>query len=446
MKVIPIWLRFAFCFALLIALRWSVFITAEILGLELTIYGHLNFLAISIIFSWYLIDVCFERRQIYEFWGLYEGRLKLWIRTTRVAIFALLFISAICDAVLTKSKMLQAELQPLQEHTYALIKISETRALIWVCGIALAVIGWIYTNYLKQKADRAGSTLQVLRDQRYKPVIYEDYLKLNRFRNELYKLDDVQKGKPIPLKYFDHKLEDYTQVKDIHNVTLSQLVDRLLNTLDSLALGVRLGQFDAKTVELAFRMRYLKNYNDFFFYICKTTKAQTFKAKNWRERIAKRRFSEHHISTCKTWEHFLWYVWKITILNSDPYEYKYVLMPPRFMSGLDFWQSASKEKFSRPLPYKFMDNGKTKTDNFQSYAVEYYIKPASYYKRDVVSVPVKTIHDDLGETANYTEVGHALQSEEFLKAFNLALSRGEKVTAREDTILQFKLIRNKKPD
>lgn len=340
------WGKLLLCFCIAGIFSSCVLHAASYLSLELIMpYGYLNLSLISVILFWYLVDTSFHRREIYEFFGLYEGRLRLWLRMLRMLTLIFLILIAIAAVVNTKLDMLLTD----NSVDAVNIQLNRTRSLVLLSGVALGALGWMYTNHQKQKSDRSTSTLHAIRDQMYDISVSNDYLKLVRLCSEIRESHNLEKIAPFDANLFNIKLSRYSDDDVNHNVTLEALVDRLLNTLNQLALGVRQGQFDYITVELVLRPRFIRHAYQFSEYILKETAAIEYIPKNWLEKIWYRNAKGRMISTKRTWEHFMWLAWKLPVLSTDQVEASQIVMPPRLKQGKKIGKIPTRKRKKKAL-------------------------------------------------------------------------------------------------
>lgn len=276
-------------------------------------WGYLNYILILGIVFWYLLDRLLSRREIYELADLYEGRLRLWVRMLRILVLLFCLLLAIASAVAAKLEVLSLSFP----DAGAEIGFNSSRSLVLLSGIAIAALGWMFANHQKQQSDRAASTLKEIHEQLGNPNLVETYVRLMFMVGKISKSHNIAADDKIPMDVMNILLSRYTKKMDSDNVKLSLLVDRFFNALNQLALGVRQGQFDFKTIELILRPRFVRQAFRFSDYIAEETKAFSHKDRRY--------------SSTRTWEHFLWLVTKLPKYDLTLAQEREIVLPPRII-------------------------------------------------------------------------------------------------------------------
>ena len=278
-----------------------------------------NVVVLEAVVAWYLLDIFVSRRAIYSWCKGREPAIVIEIRFTR-RIIALIVTLLLVATIGTDTRFNhgQAETQELSR----LYGESRNLALV-LAGIFIATFGWMYTDFRKQVSDRITNTLSGAHQQIYGQtfvVLTQQLIALVKHARD----SELDGGNGIlKVAAFDLRLAsafEGFEIEGVENVTLGNLVNRLLNALDQIAYGVRAGYYDFHTVEMVFRQRYIVRTYEFMEYIKKGTDAvydddsEQFRAKN------------------RTWEHCLWMVDQLPILDSDniaPENRKYIVLPPK---------------------------------------------------------------------------------------------------------------------
>jgi len=309
--------RFFVIILAVIALNVLTWWSASQLGLSLVSWGWANLAIISGLVAWYFIDALFPRRAIYEVWGDTEGPLRLELRLWRKMILLTCVVIGLAGAGIT--------LYPLDELTRqstAPVKIppEALRPLFVLVGAYLAAIGWLYTTFEKEKSDRASNTLMAIRDQLYGNHVSTVHLQLQLLTKDIQAKMHLGHMDPIPSDKMARKVSDLPD--DIRpdgriSLTLTEVLDQFLNALNQLALGVRLGQFDLRTVQLVLRPRFIRYAFVYSEYIREQTKAEQESTEGrWRSKV-------------RTWEHFLWLVSRLDVLETDQVDINKIVLPPK---------------------------------------------------------------------------------------------------------------------
>lgn len=226
------------------------------------------------------------------------------------------------------------------------ISSNEVAALLALTGAFVAAFGWLYTTFEKEKADRASLTLQAIRDQFYgEPTATLHMLlavkvaELRKDRSAGLTLDQLQTR--IEKKVTKNVVksvgagdatEDSIERSDGLDPgkhagrTLEELSTELLNSLNQMSLGVRLGQFDIRTIHLSMRPRLLRLAHTFSMLIYVSTRSPTKITPE--ERAMLHPPVESPKAQTLTWEHFLWLVSLMNPQDSDQVNDKAITLPP----------------------------------------------------------------------------------------------------------------------
>ena len=208
------------------------------------------------------------------------------------------------------------------EESSELYGESRNLALV-LAGIFIATFGWMYTDFRKQVSDRITNTLSGVHQQIYGQTfvaLTQQLIALIKFARDSGLRD---RNGIIQAEAFDLRLASVSErckSEGVDNVTFGNLVNRLLNSLDQIAYGVRAGYYDFHTVEMVFRQRFIRRIYEFSELIRLSTDA------SYDDRSAQYRANN------RTWEHCLWMVDQLPILDSDniaPENRKYIVLPPK---------------------------------------------------------------------------------------------------------------------
>lgn len=330
-------------------------------ALSLSPVGCINSVAIGYLIGWQLMDLSMPRRRIYEAFGKLEPRPRFFIRSGRLAVLISLLFGATLSASFPQSP---------GEPLFGNVELIDAALMV---GAYIAAIGLIYTNHIKEKGDRAASTLDAVNNQFYGTKVTDlqavvfSYTKIARARAEKTAppndvettenseqptvTETTENSKPPHdiKKKEDPKLSiDFATTKTLKPLDLYGEVDQLadrpfgpkslktsfdyprtslsfdealsayINALDHVALGVRIGQFDYATVMLALRQRFVRIAFVFHEYINQVTNAVPDKNKG----------QGYKRSQSRTWEHFLWLTYHLPKFESDNVEVSKITLPP----------------------------------------------------------------------------------------------------------------------
>lgn len=283
---------------------------ADFLELNLNTYGWANASVVYVIITWYSVDALFPRRSVYynfvfkDTEGPLRSEIRLW---RKLAILTCGVLAIACAGIV---------LHP-RESTDQLLPPEALRSLFVLSAAYLAALGWLYTTFEKEKSDRASNTLMAIRDQLYGGHIESIYEKLrlgSHVARSQYGLS-VRDVLPMCAMECTLPLQGNNNQRS-EPEKLYQVLDLFLNALNQLALGVRLGQFDLRTIELVLRPRFVRLTYVFSEYIIKHTEASYDEnIKRWR-------------STVLTWEHLLWLTDQMPILATDNVHRDKIVLPP----------------------------------------------------------------------------------------------------------------------
>ena len=219
---------------------------------------------IEAILAWYMIDVFVSRQTIYSWFKDTEQPIKLEIRFFRRI---LLLVVILLGVVTFGNEAYISEGHTTSEGLSRIFGGSRNLALV-LAGIFIATFGWMYTNFQKEVSDRITNTLSVVHQQIYG----QNFVALTRQLSVLVKLARVahsnQNGilKVEAFNLSHAELLNASLPEGNDNVTLSSLVNRLLNALEQIAYGVRAGYYDFHTIEMVFSSAFY-NANDRIFRI-----------------------------------------------------------------------------------------------------------------------------------------------------------------------------------
>ena len=263
---------------------------------------------------WYVHDMMVPRKVVYGHFGLEEPIIQPIIRHLRLT--ATVFLSLIGLGILLATKLgVQADqiLHPAQAGPLGIL-----------AAASLATLGWIFTNYQNQKNANIANTIGIMRDVFHTSRYPRLRLLLGHSVKRVRAFKGVDQENPtLPDCLYDIDLRALFHPDDLETserlLTLGNVVDEVLNTLEQIAYGVRSGQLDANTVEMTMRQAFIRNYIVFETRIAESAGARprhTLKpGEDWR-------------SETPTYEHFLWLVHHLPKKPRDNFPGTY-LRPPR---------------------------------------------------------------------------------------------------------------------
>lgn len=315
----------------------AVFISADAVGLRLLPLGYANLVFADLLIGWYLLDVFVPRRNIYQWFGEVEDPIKLALRFWRKV---LLMTSGLAGLAAMSFALYRPSPQADTVASSSLLTQNTLGPLFILTGIFIAALGWMYTGFEKEKADRASNTLQAIRDQLYGDHVSGIYAQVIEFCTLYRKSKGLTFADPIPLEAMTMRLGELTGGSALATgaiehpdrpprgknpphetgLPLKYLATQFLNALDQLALGVRQGQLDLHTIDMVMRPRFVRNAFSFAPYIERETDAKP----DSRGRLRARN---------RTWEHFLWLTSKLELLESDNIDPKVLTLPPNHIVG-----------------------------------------------------------------------------------------------------------------
>ncbi len=270
------------------------------------------------ILAWYMLDAFVSRQTLFSWFNDTEQPIKLEIRFFR----KILLLVVILLGVVTFGN--EANIRDGHTTSEGLSRIfgGSRNVVLVLAGIFIATFGWMYTNFQKEKSDRISNTLsgvhQQIYGQNFVALIQQLVVLVRHARASGFDRNGILVAKSFDLNLAE--LSSENQSESSENVTLGSLVNRLLNALDQIAYGVRVGYYDFHTVEMVFRQRYIRRTYEFLEFIKKGTEA-TFDERSGQYRANNR-----------TWEHCLWLVDQLPIIESDqipPENRKFFVLPPK---------------------------------------------------------------------------------------------------------------------
>ena len=279
--------------------------------------GLLNLGIFLFIVGWYLVDTAFRRREIYEtLFRVDEEPISPVIRLWRMLTLLAVSLGALLSTVLAV-------------HDAANTSSTADRSLLSssfiIVGVGIAALGWMYTAFRREKAERTTHTLQAIRDQMYGDPIAPIRDQVTALAIHLRAKHGIPKNEPLPVAHMQTPLNalnndpvlEAARLKGHQHRRLEDLVDSLLDASDQIAFGIRSGQLDFQTVQMVLRPRYVRLAFVFAAYIREETEAER-EAKTDRLRSKKR-----------TWEHFLWLVSRLELTEDERDYKKHLVLPPR---------------------------------------------------------------------------------------------------------------------
>lgn len=305
--------------AILIVAATATGLTIWIAGkfnLEISDWGWGNLSLICVLVVWYATDALFPRRAIYELWGDTEGPLRLELRLWRKILLLTCIVLGLASAGIALHPI-----DPTTGESSAAIKIptEALRPLFVLVGAYLAAVGWLYTTFEKEKGDRASNTLMAIRDQLYDSKVASTLLLLQLMKTHVQRKLGLKRTSPIPLTEMSTKIEilpEDLRREECESLTLEEVLDQFLDALNQLALGARLGQFDFRTIKFVLRPRFIRYAFVYAEYLRQETNAvYEENTGRWRSQV-------------RTWEHFLWLVSKLDVLETDNVDRAHFVMPP----------------------------------------------------------------------------------------------------------------------
>lgn len=291
----------------------AVFYLPTQVGMKLVeIWGWIAYVAVAALGNWYAIDWIYPRRRIHHFFRRSEPVLSHRLRFARqMTLFALLLI---CVAVTL------VELLGTSENGSTIPSDAAT-PLAGITTAFLASVGWLYTRFEQDKADRAKATQET-----FKRFYDENNMSQHKVIGDMIYAYRINYGHPnsmpLPIAIVSEPLEILENRKFNLKIssTLKEPLDRFFNLLNQIAFGVRQGELDYQTVEMILRPRYIHFNYLFFEYIKQETAAKP--TRSGRSRAQNR-----------TWEHMLWLTAKLPMLKSDGTDWEHIVMPPDHIIG-----------------------------------------------------------------------------------------------------------------
>jgi hypothetical protein len=290
----------------------AIILSSDALGLFLVRpWGWLNVAILSGIVGWYAYDAAQGER-------LVSGPP---IRPSRRFLRKVALLASVAAGLAAAGlAFYQAPQTADDSQTAALIPRDAIAPLFAFIGAVLAAFGWLYTTFEKEKADRAAHTLQAIRDQLYGEPVSSAYALMSGMVVKLRTDHGLVRKDTFPLALMETKVDEFSNLRDIgkhKGRTLRDLVIDTFNAMNQLALGVRAGQFDLRTIESVLRPRFVRNAYIFAPFI--------------REEVVDPASAESPPrATDRAWEHFLWLVQCLSKDESiDEIELKQMVLPPR---------------------------------------------------------------------------------------------------------------------
>lgn len=284
---------------------------SHLVGFHITVIGWLNVVAIGGLVGWYVIDGLFARRDIFALFRREEPILNFALRFWRMVALVGGLLGAAVAASLAS---------PLQSVGGAGGEQADFRTIVILVSVFIAAFGWMYTTFIKEKSDRAANTLQAIHNQFHGDRVVQIYDAMSEMITHARDRFDVQRLEPLPTAAMSVKLRDVPEDMRPEGPlgwTLELATDQFLNALDQVALGVRVGQFDHRTIDLVLRQRFIRHAYIFCDYIKDVTAAEyDDQRQQWR-------------STVRTWEHFLWLVDRLPVLPTDKIDSSRLVLPPK---------------------------------------------------------------------------------------------------------------------
>lgn len=276
----------------------------------------------TLLISWFSIDGLFERRTLYARIGKLEGTLKHGLRFLRRVMFLTLIVVGLALALIENTSG-SLDSGKLENGVVAPLAV--------LAGAYFASFGWMYTRFEQEKADRASATLEAIRDQLYGPLLSDTYRKL-KLVSDYCRKERAKRRRPkhAPFTKAELALRIEDVVQDIkagssHSIDHEFLATQFINALNQLALGVRKGQFDLSTIRLLLRPRFLVFACRYRNMIAADTDAKPDP-----------HFGNRLRAQTRTYEHFLWLITKIDLLESDlknGITYDNIVLPPDHIIG-----------------------------------------------------------------------------------------------------------------
>lgn len=298
------------------AIIGAVFYFPRALGLDLiSPWGWIALTIVLALANWYAVDWVFPRRHIYRFFGRAEPLLSHRLRFARqIALFTTLIVSVAVTLVELLGKSDNASLIPSDAAT----------PLAAITTAFLASLGWLYTRFEQEKADRARATQEAFkRFYGDTNISLQEIIKdlIGRYREET-GFSDVE---PLPLDAIDKPMKINTDKgsPDKVEMTLRGPLDRFFNELNKIAFGVRHGELDYHTVEMIMRPRYIEYNYIFFEYVRNQTNAFPIGE------------TDFYRSNRRTWEHMLWLTSRLPLLKTDNLDWTRIVMPRMELSADD---------------------------------------------------------------------------------------------------------------
>lgn len=283
-------------------------------------WGWANIALFDALLLWLAADTLFPRRAIYRFFRSNEEPLKPELRFWRkVAVAG----SALAGLASCSIAMLQPSRGAMTGPTT--IPDAALGPIFVLIGAFLASFGVMYTVFEKEKSDRANNTSLAIRDQLYSDRVSTILTQMQALIEHIKEKKGLRYEDMVPLEDMETKLGSLAKGRHPGGddaATLWHLADYFMNSLDQMALGVRIGYYDLRAIELIIRPRVIRYAYLFAPYIQKWTKA-SFDANSGR-----------WSAQTRTWEHYLWLVSNFQILESDRIgDKKQIVCPPDHIVG-----------------------------------------------------------------------------------------------------------------
>lgn len=278
--------------------------------------GWLNLAAISALIAWYFVDIVFPRRHIYWMFGFEEAVLRQLLRLWRRLILLALVLVALAWAGVVIEQRAIAEAASSAAPTFG--------AVIWAFGVFFAALGWLYSNFEREKAARAAHTLDAVRDQLYSKDAQARIRNVEALALAVRKRDGITAQDQYPVTSMTIRLCDLPESERPDgplSLTLGDALLPVLQSFDQIGYGIRQGQFDITTFTMLWRQRFVRYAFIFGPHLIDDTDAKP--KTNGTGLIA------HN----KNWEHFLWLVAKMPLYESDNVDIKKMIQPPPPLVG-----------------------------------------------------------------------------------------------------------------
>lgn len=273
--------------------------------LRLAPLGFANLALLTGLLLWYLADTLYHRRTIYRFFGRDEPVIRPGLRLWRRVVTLTAAMAAVAHGI--------AMLSPQIPGEHHVVPPAALPPLTVVTAALLATLGWMYTAFEKEKTDRAAHTLATIRSQ-----LSGDYL-LTVHSQLVGLTQHVERAKPFPLDQMNRSLADLPRrdrPRGRPSTSVRSAAVQFLNELDHIALGVRRGQFDFRSIQLLLRERFVRTAFRFSEFIADETDAQRD------ETLGRPR------STRRTWQDFLWLVGRMNVFDGDQVDASLIVLPP----------------------------------------------------------------------------------------------------------------------